>query len=225
MRRLGGGTSAAGPRMRGNGSTRASALRIGPEGGSASFSLREDRRALDVLAVARARPASAARRRPRSRPGRGPSVATSSAPPTPSTTSAARNESRRLMPSPSASKTIAANPPTISARHEAEQRRVGRARALVEQQRCQPAADERAARESRPATARSRPGPGRNPTAPSAQRTPTMIQSIAVMGNRPDSRVGALCVYKLAPMERTGGLATRVPRRDPARCGSRVRAC
>ena len=55
--------------------------------------------------------------------------------------------------------------------HEAEQRRVGRARSLVEQQRREPAAGERARRRTRPATARSRRGPARSPTAPSARRT------------------------------------------------------
>ena len=38
MPRVGGGTPASGPRMVGNGSTRESALRIGPDGGSTSFS-------------------------------------------------------------------------------------------------------------------------------------------------------------------------------------------
>ena len=44
-----------------------------------------------------------------------PSAATSTAPPTPSTTSAPGKASRRLIPTPTASKTIAARPPTISA--------------------------------------------------------------------------------------------------------------
>ena len=46
--RVGAGTSAAGPRTDGSGSNRASALRIGPDGGSNWLSSREDRRALDV---------------------------------------------------------------------------------------------------------------------------------------------------------------------------------
>ena len=48
--RWAGGTFADGPRIEGNGSKRASAWRIGPDGGSAAFSSLQDRRALDRLA-------------------------------------------------------------------------------------------------------------------------------------------------------------------------------
>ena len=64
----------AGPVICGSGSKRASAFRIGPEGGRAAFSRWRISELLDVAREARARPASAARPRRRSTRSRAPGM-------------------------------------------------------------------------------------------------------------------------------------------------------
>ena len=100
----GAGTSAGGPSIRGNGSKRASALRIGPDGGRSVVERAQDRRALDVVAQRRApgrlqrdragephqperRRRPSAPRRPRRRRRRAPGSAQPPAQPEPSPSS------------------------------------------------------------------------------------------------------------------------------------------
>ena len=168
-RRSGAGTSAIGPSTCGNGSKRASAFRKPPDGGRCSLSVAEDLRALDVARAARARPASAARRRrtatrcparrppaaPRRRRCRGPRAARPAG-------RAAGSRATRA-PSPGAAEDDRAE--------QREQRRVGRLRA----RRRGAAARARAPMtapgdEARPATARRRSAPARTPRAPSQRR-------------------------------------------------------
>ena len=152
----------------GNGSTRDSAFRIGPDGGSASFSLRGSPSA-GCPCGTRARPgvwsatAPAIQTRPR------PSAPTSTAPPMPSSDRRAENAIRRRIPTPTASNTIAASAADHQRAHEAEERRVWRARPLVEQQRREPAAHEGAAGESRQRERADDEALGIAPEAPSGR--------------------------------------------------------
>ena len=118
-----------------------------------------------------ARRASGARRRPAIHTSPSPSVATSTRAPDAvqhvrgaEATSAADSHPHRLEDD----RREAAD---HQRGHEAEQRRVGRARSLVEQQRRQPAAGERAAREPGQRQRAHDQALARSPTAPSARRT------------------------------------------------------
>ena len=78
-----------------------------------------------------------------------PSAATRMAPPMPSTTSAPGNASRRRIPTPTASKTIAARPPTISAVTRLKSGAYGELDPCSRSSGRQPAAGERSAGEAR----------------------------------------------------------------------------
>ena len=100
--------------MLGNGSARDNAFRIGPDGGSTSFSSRSTNDRWMSLRNLRA-PGVCSATAPAIHTSARPSAATSSAPPIPSIMPASGNASRRLIPSPIASNRTAASPPIISA--------------------------------------------------------------------------------------------------------------
>ena len=105
----GGGTSAAGPRIDGNGSKRASAWMIGPEGGSVAFSSFRIAERWIGSRSSRA-PGVWSATAPAIHTKNSPMQATSALPPTPST-SPSRSPSRRLSWNPSASSPVASRPP------------------------------------------------------------------------------------------------------------------
>ena len=144
----GAGTSAAGPRTAGSGSKRASALRIGPDGGSSWLSSRriaerwmsarsggepEDWSATAPTIHAIPRPDARGQRRARAAPStvRRPG---------------SRSAERACTPMPS--KPAGQHPARQQRAEQAEQRRVLRVRAAGQHQRRQPRADERAEREA-----------------------------------------------------------------------------
>ena len=156
---FGGGTFAAGPRIDGNGSKRASAWRIGPDGGSTAFSSLEDLRALDRLAqLARARRLERHRARDpdEEQPEAGHQHA--AADPVEQPSSLARAAGAGGSRAPPAPRRTAA--PSISAPIRANERRVRRVRAVLEEQRPEPRAEEGADREADQRQRRPRSGPG-----------------------------------------------------------------
>ena len=148
----GAATPGEGPVIEGSGSRRASAPRIGPDGGSSSFS---SRRIAERWMSARswscpdawAATAAAIHTIPRPTPRRGPRRAAPSSTPRPGIISARRS----LKPKPS--RPVASIAPAEQRAEQAEGGRVRRGRALGQQQRPEAGAEEGAEQRSRRTTA------------------------------------------------------------------------
>ena len=147
MRRVGAGTSGAGPRTDGSGSNRARALRIGPEGGRIRSSARRmveswmsERSGCDVEASRATAPIIQAIAQPHAG-GQGRAEQAVHRP-------QAGEAQRRADPRADALQSAGEHPAGQQGPQEPEQRGVGRPRAVAEQQRRQPRADKRPHREA-----------------------------------------------------------------------------